>query len=297
MDAVRTELGELGVRLVQSAEVPGAAPANDRDVLAYVWIERTPAATVVHFYESAGRSLRERRIPVATRGAASAEEVAIVVRSAVSALLERARAMAATPPAPASARPAPGPAPRPPRRPAGSRTSTPPIAWSLGYSGTYYAPQLPWQHGAAVSLACCRGSHGRFGAAFTWTPPSTRQTGQAEIVLQRYPLEFFVGFETSLVGRWLRLRPEGAVGIDWVRRRTQWVQATLEQTPAATRVAWETSSRLRLTLQPTSRWGLYALVGADFVLTRVEQVIGSEALVSPLRARPRLELGLTMGLP
>ena len=82
-----------------------------------------------------------------------------------------------------------------------------------------------------------------------------------------------------------------------IRRRTQWVQAAFEQTPAATRVTWETSTRLRLTLQPTSRWGLYALTGADFVLSRVEQVFGSETLVTPLRARPRLELGLTLGLP
>jgi hypothetical protein len=297
MDAVRTELDELGVRLVQTMDSPGVARPADRDALALVWIEHTPDEIVVHFYESAGRSLRERRIPVVKRGAASVEEVAIVIRSAVNALLERARATAAATPTPSKPTPPPRSSPAAPSRATGQHTAVPPVEVSLGYSGTYYAPELPWQHGATVSLANGRWSHWRFGAASTWTPRSQRQTDRAQIVLQRYPLELFIGFETLLAGHWLSLRPEGAVGIDVLVRRTQRVQPTLEQTPAATRVAWQTSTRLRLTLQPMSRWGLYALVGADFLLTRVEQVIGSETLVAPFRARPRLELGLTLSLP
>ncbi|MBN1605735.1 MAG: hypothetical protein JW940_03840 [Polyangiaceae bacterium] len=297
MDAIRTELDELGVRLVQSADSAGTARPTDRDALAFVWIEHTPGATVVHFYESAGRSLRERRIPVVKRGAGSVEEVAIVVRSAVNALLERARATASVPTMLGRPSPPPHVSATATRRPAGSHAANSLIEVSLGYSGTYYAPELTWQHGATVSLVNGRWSRWRFGTAFTWVPPSRAQTDQAQIVLRRYPLELFLGFETPLAGHWLGLRPEGAVGVDVLGRRTERVRPTLEQTPAATRVTWETSTRLRLTVQPTSRWGLYALVGADFVLNRVEQVIGSETLITPFRARPRLELGLAVRLP
>lgn len=54
-----------------------------------------PDQFVVHFYEAAGTNLRERRVPVIDLDAANIEEVAVVVRSAVSALLERSARAAA----------------------------------------------------------------------------------------------------------------------------------------------------------------------------------------------------------
>src|SRR5690606_27654973 len=91
-------LKELGVQVQLSASAPGLAVAGERpespDVLAFIWLETQPDLIVVHFYEAAGTNLRERRIPVVNLDAASIEEVAVVVRSAVSALLDRSERIA-----------------------------------------------------------------------------------------------------------------------------------------------------------------------------------------------------------
>jgi len=302
VSALGGQLSELGVEVVLSAGAPGGelpaptALAGGRPLLAFVLVERTPTALVVHFYEPAGTSLRERRIPVTGTGSTSIEEVAIVVRSAASALLERARQEAATsPPAPPNplppSPPPPAPAPDPPLRPG-------PLELSLAYSGQPYAFALPWQHGARLGLAWRPArSPLRLGADYLWTPPLRVRTDEVTLALYRHPSELFVGYAIPLGGPRLELRPEGGLGADPIQRRTERVGATIEATPSTTRWSWSASTRLRLAWEPGRTWELFLTGGAEFVLNRVEHVSDQEELVSPLRARPRLDLGVTLAPP
>lgn len=300
VDALDGQLAELGVEVVLSANAPGgdlAAPAallGGRALLAFVLVERTPTALVVHFYEPAGTSLRERRIPVTGTGSTSIEEVAIVVRSAASALLESARQEAAPPePAPPEPPPPPAPAiaPAPPLRRG-------PLELSLAYSGQPYAFDRPWQHGARLGLA---GRPTRsplyLGADYLWAPPLRSRTEDVTLALHRHPCELFVGYAIPVGGPRLELRPEGGVGADPIRRRTERVSDSLEASASSTRWSGFASTRLRLAWEPARAWELFLTGGAEFVLNRVEHVTDQGELVSPLRARPRLDLGVALRPP
>jgi hypothetical protein len=305
-EALRSQLVELGIR-VQLSTGPatvgehGEPGSGERDVLAFVWIERTGEALEVRFYEPAGASLRERRIPVAGTDAASVEEVAVVVRSAASALLERRRAKAAEPPPP----PPSGPPPRPPSKtppPVGEpEKDVPPLQASLAYAATLYAKEGPWQHGAIVSIAWRAGSTPwRFGAAYTWLPPLRHAADDWEISLSRHPIEAFVGLELAVAGPRVTLRAEGAGIYDPIVRRTSRVSAELESTPSTVRWSWATSMRLRLAWEPASRVWLFGGGGADFVVNRFENAIRDPeetTVLSPLLVRPRLQVGVAADLP
>jgi len=292
LDALDGQLAELGVEVVLSASTPGgehAAPApltEGRELLAFVLVEQTPTALVVHFYEPAGTSLRERRIPVTGAGSTSIEEVAIVVRSAASALLERARPKPAPEPPPAAP-------PPPPPTPGAPLDRPGPVELSLAYSGQPYALDLPWQHGARAALAWrSTGSPLRLGADYLWVPPLELRSNEVTVALQRRPLELFIGYAIPVGGPRLELQPEGAVNADPIRRRTERVTGSLEGTPPTDRWSWSVSTRLRLAWEPAPPWSVFLTGGAEFVLNRVEQVTEQVVLVSPLRARPRLDLGV-----
>lgn len=297
-EALSSQLGELGVR-VQLSTGPAAVPSvgtADRNVLAFVWIEGNAEALVVHFYEPAGTSLRERRIPVNGTDVASIEEVAVVVGSAARALLERAHSAASraeTPPPPVvEAKPEPVAPPAPPR--------PSPMDLALGYTTTAYAKRRPWQHGVtgAVALRPTR-AQWLVGLAYTWLPAIEHASSDVAITLARHPTEVFVGYDVPLVERQFGMRVEGSLLADPIVRSTRIGAAELDATANSTRWSWAVSSRAQLfwTFQPG--WGLFAGGGADFVLSRFEQVIDGEekALLSPFPVRPRVHLGLMAKIP
>ncbi len=302
-DALTSQLAELGVEVQLStgpAGVPGpvtALSSPHRNVLAFVWIEGTRDALVVHFYEPAGASLRERRIPVTDTDAASLEEVAVVVRSAANALLERARLEAekekSPPPAPLpkprSSPPPPAPPPPPP--PESAR-----FLLSLAYAGQLYAPDLGWQSGIS-GTAVWRPNRGHWlvGVAYTWFPPLEYRTDQLTLELWRHPGEVFVGWESPLADSRVSFSAEGALILDPVLRRTSRVSSALELAPDDTRWSAGASTRLRVAWCPTRGWWLFASGGADYVFNRFEHVVDDEAetpVISPLRLRPRGQVGL-----
>lgn len=302
VSALDGQLSELGVEVVLTAGAPGgelpapAALAGGRALLAFVLVERTPTALVVHFYEPAGTSLRERRIPVTGTGSTSIEEVAIVVRSAASALLERARGEAATPPPAPPTPPPPSPSPPVPTRDPPLHPG--PLELSLAYSGQPYAFELPWQQGGRLGLTGRLGrSPLRLGADYLWTPPLRARTDEVTLALYRHPSELFFGYAIPFGGPRLELCPEGGFGADPILRRTERVGATLEGTPSSTRWSWSASTRLRLAWEPARSWVFFLTGGAEFVLNRVEHVSEQEEIVSPLRARPRLDLGVALVPP
>ena len=312
-EALRSQLAELGVRVVFSAAPVGSAAAEEssslarhRDVLAVVWLERTGEALVVHFYEPAGSSLRERRIPVATTtDAASIEEVAVVIRSAANALLER-RAAEPHPvarPAPSLARPPrvlhPSPAPAPP--PESQGESYAPLQLAVGYTGTLYGAETPWQSGASGSVAWRVGmTPWRLGAAYEWFPSLRHQTDGVTLTVKRYPFEVFGGYEVLMVGLPASLRPELGLMVEPAVRKTEEVGASLEGTAGKTRWTWAVAARLRLAVNPVSAWWIDVALGADFLLNPFDYVVGRQeeaSVLSPLPSRPCLELGVAVDVP
>ena len=305
IEALRSQLVELGIEVQLSTgpadgdAVGGTAPSSpDRDVLAFVWIERTADALTVHFYEPAGTSLRERRIPVTGTDAASIEEVAVVVRSAANALLERA-ANEPPPTAEPTIQPPPRPAPQAPPEEAAPEAS--PLQLGVAYAGTLYASEVPWQHGAQVSIAWRAGTTPwRIGAAYSWVGALRRRTDDLTLTLYRHPMEVFVGFEVPVAGDHASLRAEGGGIGDRVVRRTNQVSPDLQTTPSTARWSWAVSTRLRLAWRPTRPVWLFAAAGADFLLSRFDHVVrtpSEQPVISPLAVRPNLQVGGAIDFP
>ncbi|MCK7493764.1 MAG: hypothetical protein MZW92_22345 [Comamonadaceae bacterium] len=220
-EALRSQLAEIGVEVVVSS---GSAPeAMSGDVLAVVWIERTDDALIVHFYEPAGSTLRERRIPMRDADAASVEEVAVIVRSAARALIDRA------PDSP------PPPILLLPRLrlllPARSRRlRSPHFQGSIAYHGDLYSTDFVWQQGMTLALIGRLGGL-MIGAEYSAMVPIEKRTSEVEVLIVRHPIALVIGYEVPLSGGRLRLRTEGAVVADPIHRSTRWVIPELEPTP------------------------------------------------------------------
>lgn len=302
-EALASQLDELGVEVRLSTGTTSSP--TETDVLAFVWIEGRDGALVVHFYEPAGASLRERRIPVGGTDGSSVEEVAIIVRSAASALLERAEARGASERAeprgvaPAAAS-APAPSGEPPPRaadPPAPRAERQRFQASIAYAATPYAAAAPWQHGVMGGLGWYPSARWLVGGAYTVLPPLHHRSEGTSLVLARHPVELFVGFETPLGSPRASLRAEGALVLDPIRRETRSTSDGVEPTPAATRASWATSTRLRLAWKPGARVSLFAAGGADFLLNRFANVVGGageQTVLEPLRVRPRAQGGVAV---
>jgi hypothetical protein len=98
IEVTRDQLTELGVELgvaprpsdarlsvitshAQTAAVASAA-------IAVVWLDTQRSATTIYFYEPKAPRLLTRKLTVSRSSAAAAEEVALILRSAISAVLE-----------------------------------------------------------------------------------------------------------------------------------------------------------------------------------------------------------------
>lgn len=313
--ATRAPLAELGVEL-SVAPRPAAASlaattqaaksiAQTTQALAVVWLdtegERSSSA-VLYFFDAARSRLLTRQVEVSESEPAAAEEVAVVLRSAVGALLEGEEVAMTevalpevkkeppaplTPPAPAS------PAPLPPA----SRPNS--FGVGLSYVGSIFNDQGTWQSGARFALAIRPfASRWWLGAAYEMLLPLDADGAGARTRVTRHPAELSVAREL-LSGR-LRIAPELALIADAVHRETRDVDATLEATAPSTRWLWALSMRLRGRCVLGERASLWGSLGADFVLNPFEQVAaqpGSElAVASLLAVRPHVEAGFLFDL-
>jgi hypothetical protein len=296
-DALRSQLAEIGVGVEIRVEAEPAATAVGhaaRNVIAMIWIERSEETLVVHFYEPAGSSLRERYIPVSSDDAASLEEIAVVVSSAVGALVERINAgSSARTGAPSHDAPA---APQPRTL---EKSSRPYAQVSIAYLFTDYAEGADWQHGPSL-YAALRAPRAPLaaGVGYTWLRELRRTSAEVTVAIERHPLEAFVGTPFELA-RNLRLEPELAFVADPITRTTLRAGAALEITRPSTVWSWALSPRLRLALCPLRRIWLFGSAGADVLLNRFEHVVAGtteRTALSPLAIRPRLQLGSAIDL-
>jgi hypothetical protein len=260
--------------------------------LAFVWLGRVGVVVAVHFFESAGAALRQRRLALRGTDAASLEEVALVVRSAVSALLERLEDQE-EPEAPVEQKPSPRhvvekkftPAPQ-------VRTQNEPAPFwlGLGWVGQSYSADLPFSHGAHLEVGY-RPTRGNFGFAigYQFLPSQTAHDGHVAVTLRRHPLEALLSWKTSDWQRWLFVGAEAGAMLDVSRRVALVSTAELESEPDATRLSWALSGRAFFGVRLGERMVLKGLGGADLLAQRVVVELGDgQALLTPHRIRPRL---------
>ncbi|MGC4086529.1 MAG: hypothetical protein QM756_01270 [Polyangiaceae bacterium] len=308
LDATRTLLAELRVELLLSSRGANAelgvttALARDavakHDALAAVWLENEPGAVVVYFYERAQARLLTRRVEVSESEAAAAEEVAVVLRSAVAAALEGAEVMMTEvavpeppkPPAPPPLLPPPAP---PPARPQ-SRAEL-----SAGYLGGAIASQAPWQSGAHLGFGVAPASSPlRAGLGCSLFQALTVDGTTASADLSRAGADAWFG--AALGDELLELRPELGVLVEWVRRSTSRTAPTVAAEPASTRWLWGLSARLRGQLRLSSALRLYAAAGAQWLPVPFEErALGpteTETLLAFAPLRPVAEAGLSLRL-
>jgi hypothetical protein len=300
LEALRSQLAELRVDVELRSDALAGQGTQSGAVVAVVWLERAGERLVVRFYEPAGSSLRERTIPVSGTDAASIEEVALVVRSAVSALLEHSASAATS----SFAAPAPTPKLAAPaetshasnRAPSG----TPPTsAQSLELSGAYvltrYAHESDWQHGAALGLEWREPQLPLVaGLGYTWLPPLETRSEDLLVTLRRHPFEAFFALPWQTEGGPFRIEPGAALVADAITRTSSALSAEVETTPTSTLWSWAASARLRVGFRPTSGVWLFAAGCADVLLSRHEHVTegpNGAVFLSPLPVRPRFQLG------
>jgi len=301
--AVRGQLDELAVPIATLPSQEESWAANSRlarkaaasePTLAVVWFEQHAHEFTVFFYDPSGPHLYSRRVDAGSFMAVS-EEVAIVVRSAVGAVLEGGSVSMAELSLPTAAVAAP-PAPPPPAPKSAEPERRGGLWLGASYVGTLYALEAPWQHGVAISAAFAAAKSPWFaGVSYTYFPPLALESARISTQLQRHPGEAFVGAQLRLAS--LLFVVEGAVVGDRVDRATLQVPEGLTAAADGHRWQWALSSRLGCTISLTPRVRGMLNLGAEFLLSRFDHVVEigpttQETLAAPMPARPRVELGL-----
>jgi hypothetical protein len=261
--------------------------------IAVVWLEHEPNGVTVYFYDPAGPRLYARRLEEVDTPAAT-EAIAIMLRSAVVALREGGAVAMAELPLPV---PAPEPKQSIPPAPA-PETSHGRPTWgvSAGYAASWYARETPIQHGLALS-SLLRPGEGPWLFGVSYTHFTALEVEQHGVVtrLRRHAGEASLGAELSVAPFWFVV--QGALVGDSIDRTTASASAPFVGTSPSQRWTWALSTRLGCALPLASAWDVYVNVGADFLLNRFDHVVvgaegTAEAVVLPLRTRPRMELGL-----
>jgi hypothetical protein len=301
-EVLKSQLAEVGVGVevrVQAHAPSSVLDDSARNVIAMVWIERSHDALVIHFYEPAGSSLKERYIPVSGDDATSIEEIAVVVRSAVSALRERTRAPARVRTPEPESKPAP-PAPAPPTMPK-VRPASSSVQLSIAYLLTHYASGTDWDHGPSLAATWHAGRLPlAAGLGYAWLPEVRRTTDDLTVTLERHPLEAFVATSVTLSDGRLRLEPQLGVVLDPITRTTTQASDAVEVTPSTTRWSWAASTKFCVSYSPLPRFWVFGSGGADTLLNRFENVVQGgdteRTVLSPLRVRPHFQLGSAIEL-
>jgi hypothetical protein len=269
--------------------------AERTEALAVVWLDTDEGVVTVFLFESTGRRLRARRVLVSGTAAAAAEEVGVVVRSAISALLEGTEVFMPEIPVPEPARAAP-PREEPPPAPVERAAGDDRLRLSVGYVGTLYSLDAAWQNGVATGLALKPSASPWFvEVGYGFFPPLTLSTESVTSELRRHPIELGFGLDLA-VGRF-RAATEAIFIVDLVSRRTTRADAPLSRSPADVRTLYAASVRLRGALPLGVGFQLYLAFGAEFLLNRFDHVVeggnSPEPSITQLAARPRADTGVS----
>lgn len=302
--ALRAQLRELHVEVVVIPAVEEPLPkaarraqaiARTEQALAVIWLELRPDKLWVLLYDSSGH-LYARDVPPDASAASESETIAIILRSAVAAMLE-GHAIGMTevplPPSPAAAPPTPVAPSKPGGAAADDRSY---VQVGLSYVAVLFARDAPLQHGAAAVLTATAPSSPWFvGIDYTHFTQVQLAGRGVTTRLQRHPLEGFAGLRLKTASVYFDAR--AALAADYMVRTTEQTGDGLRATPPNGRWSWACSTRLGVAIPTWSGIHAIANLGAEFLLNPYDQVIrqtnaGSEVVASPLLVRPRLELGV-----
>jgi hypothetical protein len=319
VEATRGPLAELGVELLVAARSSSAelgattraahALADSSHAIAVVWLDNPPAGnpgSVIYFFDPLRKRLFTRSLAINESETAAAEEVAVVLRSAVGALLAGADVamteVKVSEPAKVPTLASKPEAARDTAQAEGSQCQPLECAHlgvGLGYVGTIVATDSSWQSGARLSLDF-RPARSRWvlGAAYQVLPPLRAESSQVTTRLYRHPAELALG--VRLLGESFRLEPELAFVADPVLRETERADSPLVATPPTTRWLWALSARIRASWSLTTRLSAVAGLGADLVLNPfkqvTEEVVPQAQVYSLIAIRPLAEAGLAFDL-
>lgn len=313
--AIRAQLGDLPVAVVlESGEVPSglrerldyaatACKKHDAVGAFFVEAEREDDLLLYLIEPAAKRALVRRVKKTAGAEQAGVEEMSIIVRSTVGALLEgREIGMEAGPEIAPPPKKPPPPAPAPPKKPPPPPPPEPPpegvARLAAHYAGEAYAPEATWRSGLGVELSGSPDGQLFFGLGYVALSPIEVETESARVRVARYPLRAFVSFEIPVA----RFRFGGQMGVigELDRRSTTKTGAGVMPTDSADTLSWALSPRVTARYQVWSRTHLWAGVGLDVFLSNSEYVAElpgrREALLSPYRTRAHASLGLSVDL-
>lgn len=282
-EILRTHLAELEIELEVKAAPPSSSPF---DVVAAIratpvaaqasivtWIVPQKPRVIVYVFEPQGPHLRARAVTVSESPVVAAEELALMLRSAILArreggALEMAEVFLPAVP-PSSPRPTtvlPSPTE------AGPSTGALPKAreFAFGLSGGYGYFRSISQGGGGSGLSLRlfgQTSRTRFGVGYVVLPTTTIHSDRVnvDVAMRRHPIHFFLA---SSLARSERLQLWGEIlgGFDPTRRQTVRADAPLESTQPRWRYAWSLAGLLRGESKITAEFSLAAAVGVEFAL-------------------------------
>ncbi|MBK8213489.1 MAG: hypothetical protein IPK71_07005 [Myxococcales bacterium] len=291
----------------ESARLRGAIEAEVRDVATVV--STTEGPTIVVLVEKSGQgitlSFADARGTVVgkPRSLSGDDEVvasstgAVVRAHVVAATSERAEAPSPVEPALApSARTSEAPTPRDEApRPAAPHLAPGTFRVGAYYTGTTYAPELPWQSGVRLEGSVRATRVVYVGAGYALSPGVTLSGAGVDVGVTRHAPYAFVGLEST--GASLALGVDVGVGLDVAVRKTtstrEGLTATASSTFASPVLALRAHGRLRsagnglaLDVGPTfeAAPGGRSLVVAD---TAPVEILGANS------ARLRIDVGGT----
>ena len=295
-DGIEAQLRELSVNVVSvpamgkqslaSQAFRAGELSRSHEALGTIWFGQDDAANLrVYVYDAKHHQLTSRTL--SRPDSAMREEVAVVLRSAISALLagQRAALEPVTIPEPAPAPPAKPPVVEPQRLQR--------LLAGVGYAATTYNSGA-FQHGVQLLVAARPARDVLLGLDATWFQDSVLSGGGAEAVLERYPVELFAGYAFAHSPRFFAYF-ETALQLELVRRTTRVSDARLEALPSENRFRFAVAPRLRTVFEPSGSLLAFAAFSADITTDRYDYVVQSGS--GPVRlatrtVRPRLEAGV-----
>jgi hypothetical protein len=325
-EALRSHLKELGIGL----EVSSAPRTNDPLTIAssltlgtknpepifYTWLAQYPPRVIVYLYEPGGPHLGARESTLGSSTAATSEELALILRSAILARRSGARAeldevdwapaastrreetdkpsavLEGTAAPPADVTPAASPTHS---NLSSERGRSPNLGAAIGFAYEKPFSRDAFQGGLHARLWLGTDTT-RVGLGYLATPTFVIRTRSAELTIERRPVDIFVS--QTLTGRIARVAGELRLVVDPLRRRTLTAQSPLEPEPATTRWTYALGAFVRgeVSLTPGLSWTAWA--GADVVanpftfgVTRGDK---RETISDVLTVRPALGTGLLL---
>jgi hypothetical protein len=315
-DTLRAQLGELSVHLfvesaarmpdVQQQVERARAAAKQHGALGAVWFDDSTSDKVsIYVYDASHARVARRVLHSPEVDAAAAEELAVVVRAAIDALLTgEVVAMEVVP--------KPSPTPSANEGPAAPPFGSEPdpiylpfkvqVRFGVGYEGTSFA-RGTWQNGGAFLLFLHPTRLLYFGASYAQFPTLTLETPEAEARIVRHPVEVTVGLLVGHLGPAFG-RTYGAFELagllDVVQRTTVLRDPLLTATPRDMRLRWGISPRARFWVPVIGPLQAFVMGGADLLFGNYDFLInspGGQFQISQRAVRARVEAGIAVALP